>query len=140
VEGAHVSTCCHDETKHGVHVLEHVACRNAHNAESITFQNRVTGMIALRLITDTVPFTVDLDDQPPLKAGEVDCDLPDGKLPTKLQASGALSQNLPEQHFRQAHLAPQLTCALYLLDRCLEDAWAPSTMLRMVPLPVPGRI
>ena len=74
------------------------------------------------------------------KAGEIRGDPVCWKLTPELQACGSLSKNLPQQHFRQAHLSPQLTCALYLFDRCLEDAWAPSTMLRMVPLPVSGRI
>jgi hypothetical protein len=64
------------------------------------------------------------------------------ELAPEFVTTGTQTQLLPQQHFRQAHLAPQFPSALYLLDRCLKDAWAPSPtrLWRAVPLPVPGRI
>jgi hypothetical protein len=140
VEGAHLVTIRKDETKHRVHVLENVTRRDAKDTKAVTPKQRVASGVAPRLVAEAVPLSVDLDDKPVLETGEVDGDRSDRKLPSELQTAGTLSKLLPQQNLRQAHLAPQPACALYLLDRCLKDAWATSTMLRMVPLPVPGRI
>lgn len=58
-------------------------------------------------------------------------------LAAKLQTSGALPQGLPEQPFWNGHFAAQ--AAGEIDNRALSGRMAPSTALRAVPLPVPGR-
>ena len=52
----------------------------------------------------------------------------DGMLSAKLRPRGAAAQMLPEQHFGQAHLPTELASV----------AHAPSTNLRLAPLPMLG--
>jgi hypothetical protein len=139
-EGAHFGTGRDNVAENAIHVLEHVSSGNPHDAEAFTSQQRIASGVSLRLVAGTVALPVDFDNEPPLQTSKVHRHLTDRKLLSELQPFRSLSKNLPQQDFRQAHLAPQLTCALYVPDWCLEDAWAPSTMLRMVPLPVSGRI
>jgi len=140
VEGAHLGTGRDDETKYGVHVAKNIARCNADDSEALTSEDRIASGVSLRSVTERMALAIDFNEEAGFQAREIHCHLADGKLAAELQPCGSLAEHLPQQHFRQAHLTPQLTCALYLLDRCLEVAWAPSTMLRMVPLPVPGRI
>jgi hypothetical protein len=56
-------------------------------------------MIAPRLITERVTLAINLDDQPPLKACEIDSDLANRELAAEFQASWSLAQDLPEQDF-----------------------------------------
>ena len=98
--------------------------------------------VALRLIPACMRFSVNLDREPRLQAGEVE---PIGRLrvlSAELEAAGTLAQGLPEQHLGQEHAAPVDAGLFEVLDRGTEhlgQAWAPSTSLRLVPLPVPGR-
>jgi hypothetical protein len=62
------------------------------------------------------------------------------RLLPEFVAARALLKLDPEQNLGEAHFLPQLTRPPYLFDRLPEDARAPSTSLRLVPLPVPGRI
>jgi len=142
VEGAHFGTARDDKAKYSIHVLEYVTRGNADDAKSLTYEDRIARGISSWLIAIRVSFAIDFDDQPALKASKIDRHLADRKLPSELQSLRPLSKLLPQKHFRQAHLPPQRTSALYLLDWCLEDACAPSTtrLRRAVPLPVPGRI
>ena len=127
VEGAHLGTDREYEAKHRVQVLEHIACSNAHDVKAFSPQQRITRPVAARLVAETVSLPIDLDDQTVAKAGEIGGDPIRRKLAAELQAIRPSPERLPKQHFGQAHLSPQFACALYLLDRRLEDAWAPST-------------
>jgi hypothetical protein len=140
VVGAHLGAGGQDVAKHGVQILEHIASGDTQDAETFSPQQRITGPIPAWLIAVSVTLAIDFNDEAPFKTSKIDSDWTDGKLPSELEPSWSLAQLLPEQDFGQAHLTPQLACALNLLDPRIEDAWAPSTMLRMVPLPVPGRI
>src|SRR5207253_4941210 len=100
----------------------------------------IARVITPRLIAKAVPVAIDFDDQPTFEAREVGRDQTNRKLPAKFQAVRPRTQDSPEQNLGQAQFAAQASGALYLLDWCLEDRWAPSTMLRMVPLPGSGRI
>jgi hypothetical protein len=147
VEGAHLRTGRDDVTKQGVHVPEHVTTRDADDAKACTSEHRVTGGIALRLISVAVALAVNFDNQTSLEAGEIDGHFAERELLPELVTVRAFAKLLPEQDFRKAHLLPQQSCALDLLDggsknRRIDPAWAPSTtrLRRAVPLPVPGRI
>jgi hypothetical protein len=59
-------------------------------------------------------------------------------LTAELQPGGPAPKQLPQEHFGQGHFAAKPAGFVDL--RTLERLAPPSTMLRMVPLPVPGRI
>ena len=84
VEGVHLRTSRKNVTKHRVYVLKHITRRNADDTEAFTPEQRISGGIAPCLVAKAVCLTVDFDNKPPLKAGEVHCDLVDGKLPAEL--------------------------------------------------------
>jgi hypothetical protein len=81
--------------KHTVQIPEHVARRNAHDPKSFTPEHRITRRIAPRLVPERVAFTVNLDDQALLKAGEIDRHFANRELLPELQSSRSLSKLLP---------------------------------------------
>ncbi len=87
-------------------------------------------------------FAVHLDREPGFEATEVEL-IPSLRcLTAKLETAGASAKLLPEQNLGQAHPTAQYASLLNMLDRRTKDfglARAPSTALRAVPLPVPGR-
>ncbi len=139
VEGAHLGAARNDAGQDRVQVPKHIRRGNPHHFEPSSPKHRVSYSIPAGLVATTVSFSVDFNDHPTLKTGKINRHLSNRKLSSKFESVRPSSKHLPEQDLRQAHLAPQLPCALYLLDRSLEDAWAPSTSLRLVPLPVSGR-
>jgi hypothetical protein len=88
---------------------------------------------------------INLDREATLQAGEVNYVAAARKLPSKPRAPWTLPQLLPKEHLRQCKLPPKPPRETYILVRRADGAMLhalsdPSTMLRMVPLPVPGRI
>ncbi len=59
-------------------------------------------------------------------------------LPTKFYTELLSANLLPKKNLGQSHFAAQLAGGVNL--RTLQASQAPSTTLRAVPLPVPGRI
>ena len=127
VEGAHVRAARDNSRQHCIQVTKHIRRGNAHDGETFAPKNGVPCGVTPGLVTAIVPFPVNLNDQPPLQTGEVRSNLANRELPAKPQPIRTPSEHLPEKHLRQRHLSPKPACALYLLGRCLEDAWAPST-------------
>jgi hypothetical protein len=125
----------HNHSNNRIKVLEDIASSDTAHAETFTSEDRITRLITARLVAVAVPLSVHFDDEPSLKASEVNSDGSDWKLPSELQPARPSAQLLPQQNLWQAHLPTQRARALYLLDRCLEDTWGPSTALRAVPLP-----
>ena len=112
VEGARLRTNRHDESKHRVQVLQYITSRNAHDAKALTPEQCNTRSIGPRPIAVTVTIAVDFDDHALVETGKIHRHVTDRKLSAELQPVRALAQRLPEQHLRQAHLAPQLACTL----------------------------
>jgi len=89
---------------------------------------------------------VDLYRKPPLQTGEVHDVTAGWKLPAKAQTVGTLAELPPEYHFWQRQFAAEpagdADVSIRRADGAVANArdFGPSTMLRMVPLPVPGRI
>jgi hypothetical protein len=89
---------------------------------------------------------VDLYRKPPLQTGEVHDVTTEWELPAKAQTVGTLAELLPEYDFWPRQFAAQpagdADVSIRRADGAMADApgFGPSTMLRMVPLPVPGRI
>ena len=74
------------------------------------------------------------------QASKIYGDLSDRELRSEFQAIRALAECFQQDDFGQAELATKFAGALNPLDGGYEDAWAPSTKLHLVPLPVSGRI
>ena len=140
VEGAHLGTGSQDVVEHPVQVLKHVTSGDSRHSKPLATEHRVTRDIAPRLIAEAMSFPVDFDNEASFETGEIDSHLTDRKLFPEFVTIRPFSQLLPQKNLGQAHVLPQRTRALNLLDRRVEDAWAPSTALRAVPLPIPGRI
>ena len=111
---------------------------NAYDLQSPFAQEPFATQIADDGVGAVVPKTIDFDDKPGLAAVEIDHITLDRMLPTKLEAARAFPRLLPEQHLREAHLLSQPPGDIY--GWALARRPAPSTALRAVPLPVPGRI
>jgi hypothetical protein len=118
VEGARLRTGRKDELKHRVHVAQHVARSNAHDPKTFALKRCVPRRIAPGLVPVRVPLPIDLNGKPLFEARKINRDWPKWKLPPELKSAHPFAQLLPKQHFRQAHLPPQLACSPYLLDRC----------------------
>jgi hypothetical protein len=80
--------------------------------------------------------TVNFDRHAPFEAGEIEHDLTQWMLAAKLVAARPLAQFAPDQDFRQIAGAALAFCYLESVGAGGEH---PSTTLRAVPLPVPGR-
>ncbi len=140
VEGARGNAARNDPSKHSIQIAEHVTRSDPQHFKTVPAKQRISRRVTSWLITPTMTLSIHFDDQAPLQTGEIDRNLRHRKLPTELQSTRTCAKHLPEQDFGQTHIPPQLASASHLLDRSLEDAWDPSTALRAVPLPVPGRI
>jgi hypothetical protein len=107
------------------------------NPVPVVFQKSCAVVIALRLVAHVVNLAIHLDDVALGRAIEVDDIIADLVLTSELQAKRALAKALPEQNLGVRHCLAQLAGALH--DRSCYEPRLPSTALRAVPLPVPGR-
>jgi hypothetical protein len=149
-----------------IHVLQHFNGRNSQSLISCGGEDSIPRIIPLPPITIAVIVAVDLDQQPPRQACEISDIAVDGILLAELQSVGSRAQNIPHEHFRQTHLAPECASETDIVVGCtyspmfhsltilpgtgrwqpvradggVDTPFDPTTMLRMVPLPVPGRI
>jgi hypothetical protein len=96
VEGAHARTGYDDVAEHGIHILQHVACRDPEDAEAFTAKEFIASGVAVCPVNETVRLAVHFDDQPMLEAGKVGCDLTDGELTPELQSTRLLAKHLPK--------------------------------------------
>jgi hypothetical protein len=91
-------------------------------------------------------FAIHLDRNSTIKAREIKDKAFEWKLSPETKSVSSAPKLLPQQHFGKRHAATQLPSERDVTtrrtDRRVPDAPAvvPSTMLRMVPLPVPERI
>jgi hypothetical protein len=96
VEGAHLGRGGQNEAKHTVHVPEDISGRNTQDTEALAPEQRISRSIAPRLIADAMAVAINLNDQAPFEAREVDGHFPDRKLFAELQAVGSLPEHLPQ--------------------------------------------
>jgi hypothetical protein len=105
--------------------------------ESGCFQIGLPQPIDSRDLVIRMDVAVYLDEQPRGQASEV-CDITaDRVLSPEFEASGSRAQRLPKDDFRERHCPSEASCTINIGTGSGER---PSTMLRMVPLPVPERI
>jgi hypothetical protein len=137
VEGLAPSENVSDRT---LKIRQNLQRRNAKGPETLRHQPFVTCLVASWNGTTIVRGSIHLDRQPRREAHEIQDERTCRMLSSELETAGALPECAPQQNLGQRHLPSQPAS---LADRrawtCQHRA-SPSTMLRMVPLPVPGRI
>jgi hypothetical protein len=135
-----------DKEQHAFEIIEHIARRNAQRVEADTMQDAIASEITMRVVAHRVRHAIHFDQEAALKAGEIGNVAAARELAAKSKPVGALSELLPEDNLGQRHPAAEPACATDVrvgrANRAMPNARCigPSTMLRMVPLPVPGRI
>ena len=145
VVGPHLRASDTNVVQYTLQIAKDIASRNANDLKPVAPKRCIASSIAPRLVAPAMGLPVNLDDKPMTQAGEIGRHSICGKLAPEFQAIRSLPKRLPKQDLWQTHLSAQAPGALYLLDRGaknlgVEAKWAPSTTLRAVPLPVPGRI
>jgi hypothetical protein len=139
VEGAPLLASVNNSKDYPFKVVENLCRRDAHSKETQFAKMSVPSRIARRAIAPVVRFAVDLYRQPRRQAGEVERKPSLRALLPETKAPRPLPQRPPEEPSGRAQLLPEPACELYRLDRRLQNTRAPSTSLRLVPLPGPGR-
>ena len=128
-----------DILHHSTDIHKHVPRWNTHHFYSLPSQPRVTRAIPFWAIACVVRETVHLNRDANFGTKEVEHIGTCRMLSSKLEAAGSLAQFAPQQAFGQRQFTAQSSRAFDSLSRSGEHSALPSTMLRMVPLPVPGR-
>jgi hypothetical protein len=126
--------------KRPLHIVQDVARGQTQRTIALRNQPFVPRLVAERDAAAVVRFSVDFNRKACGKADEVENERSGGMLATPFMPRRSRPELPPEQHFRQRHLPPQLARGA---DRCTgtpKHRASPSTVLRTVPLPVPGRI
>ena len=135
-----------DEGYHPLKVAEYLARRDTHRLETSLGQFRRAAGVALWLIPHGMHLAIDLHGQPTLEAGEIEHEATNRELSSKPEAARSSTKLLPKHHFRQGHGSAKLAGEPDVVVRSAHRAMLhpvgidPSTILRMVHLPVPGRI
>lgn len=116
----------------------HVTCSNADHSKSLLTKIPIPGCIALRAIPARMSLSVHFDNKPSFKAAKICLIWSNRVLTSKFHSQLLAAQLFPQQHFGQAHLPSQVPGSIDLWPS--QALRTPSTTLRAVPLPVPGRI
>jgi hypothetical protein len=122
-----------------IRVLEYVGGGDAEHRIALLLKSLRALLVTFRAVAHVVRDAIDFDHELGGGIVEVGAVCPDRVLLAERDALRAAFEALPEKYFREAHLAPGAASFVHL--RAAERRrMPPSTMLRMVPLPVPGRI
>jgi hypothetical protein len=95
----------HDERHHRIKIAEHILRSNPNDPDTLLPNPLIAYLIAFRPIATIMRFSIHLDGQPVTRTKKVQRIRPCRMLMAELQAGRALAQRLPQQHFRQGHLA-----------------------------------
>ena len=139
VEGNARRRGLNDMLDNGVLVLKHLSGGNAQHHDLVASQPLIALGIPLRTITEAMTFAVHLDRQPYLGTEKIEHIRTSRMLPPELETSGPSTQRTPQQSFGQTQRLSQSPCPFDGVPRSGEHSAFPSTALRAVPLPVPGR-
>jgi len=138
VEGQSCLRFDNDPADHGVGIPQYVSSCDAERLDPGVLERGVTEFIALRTITPRMRLAIDLYGEACVATEEVEDVLTARMLAAKFEAAGMPAKHLPQDNFRQAHFAPEVTCSRRRSRtrlRCNVLKHGPSTMLRTVPLP-----
>ena len=127
-----------DHSDRSVQIGQHIARRHAAQAVAVLTQKPIALDVTRGSFAPIMRLAVNLDAKPRRRSVEVDNIRADRMLPAKTNPGSRPSKRSPEQHFRVAHVAAQLARDCHLGPQ--HSRRTPSTALRAVPLPVPGRI
>ena len=97
-----------NRSSHTLDIPQNVSRRYVHDAISIFAQKGVATIVTCRAITPAMRFPIHLDDQPAFSTIEIHDIGTDWMLVAKLDAGLPTAKPLPKQHYRQAHLLPEL--------------------------------
>ncbi len=139
VEGAARLADTDDLFDRRANVPKHVSRRNPQRQNAFVCKPRISNSIPLRPVTHVVGDAVDFDRQPRTGTVEIEHIGTGRMLSPKLPAAGTITQRSPQQDLGKAERPAQLASAFDRAFRAPQHRRFPSTMLCMVPLPVPGR-
>ena len=139
VEGNARRRGLNDVFNDGALIPKYISGRYAQHDEIVRCQPVIAIDIPLGPIAEAMAFAIDLHHQPNLGTEKVEHKRTSRMLPPELEASWSSPQSAPQQAFRQAERSTQSSRSFNGLPRSGQHRALPSTMLRMVPLPVPGR-
>jgi hypothetical protein len=100
----------------------------------------VPRLVVRRAASPLMRFPIYLNGQSGGQTNEVEDESAGGVLTSEFETARALPKFAPEQDFGQRHITAEAACPADSRARSPQHSASPSTMLRMVPLPVPGRI
>jgi hypothetical protein len=135
VEGQACLGLGHDVTANRVQIQQNIGCSDAQCFNACGTQPYVPCPITGRTVPAPMKLPIDFDGQAAIAAEKIQNIRACRMLPAELDALRPLPQLLPQQDFRQGHLASPFARQPYGLSRSAQHRISPSTMLRMVPLP-----
>ena len=136
----------YNEPKHALKIIENVARRNPHGLKSGRGKNGIAIGVAAGIVPHRMRFAVDLDREALFEAGKIHDEPAARILPPEAEPAGPLTQLLPKQDFGQGEVTAESAGGANVPIGRANGAMfrapcvGPSTILWMVPLPVPGRI
>ena len=139
VEGLVGGNTGNNVRNYGCHIVKDGLGGNSKHPNTLASKPGIADPILGGLVPALMRFAIDLDRQLHMCAEEIEHIATRRMLVTKLHTSWPRPQGGPEQNLRQGHLLAQASCMVDGLSRPGQHSASPSTMLRMVPLPVPGR-
>ena len=134
VEGSPRPTRCNDHLDDAFDIAQYVAGRNADRAKAESRDAAIASCVTPDFVR--VNFAIDLDSEADLETGKIKPVAIQWMLAPELEAAGPGAQHAPKNDFGKVTAAAFLASTF---DRFRRGAENPSTTLRVVPLPVPGR-
>lgn len=111
VEGQTRQRLGHDPANHSISIIEDIDGRNTKRRDTRRTQPLVPPGIARRPIAPRVCLPIHLHRETSIAAEEVQNIRPRRMLPPEFETVRSLAKHLPENDFRQSHLATKLACA-----------------------------
>ena len=140
MEGLAGTACGDDAGDDAIAIGQDVARGNTQRRKTEAIDNCVATAVAIRPIAAPMYLAIDFNREAGFEAGKVERKFAERMLAAEAEAAGVCSKRAPEDDFGQIAAAPFAAGKLDCPPRCAERrATHPSTSLRLVPLPVPGR-
>jgi len=139
VEGSAQRRLTDDVPNSRLDIVEHQRRRNPQNGNIMRSKPAIAPCISFRAVPQIMRYAVDLNRKPYLGTEKIEHIGTSRMLAPKLETVRSGAKCAPQEAFGQAQGAPQSArfnnCSL----RSRQHSVSPSTALRAVPLPVPGR-
>ncbi|KTE22068.1 hypothetical protein ATE67_05430 [Sphingopyxis sp. H050] len=115
-------------------------CRYTQRCDMLRLQKARPSSIVSHGMLAVMCQSVDLDSKAHRRAIEIENIDACRMLAPEFETFRSLPQDTPKHPFGEAHFAAQFACTFQCVAGAGNHGMCPSTILRMVPLPVPGRI